>query len=572
MNKLNMILIVWFMAMCCCNSNTRADTIYVDSDVASPGDGSSWGRAFNKLENALAIAVSDDQIWVATGVYYPPNANDPTSSFVIPDGVRVYGGFRGNEQDIDDRGDPFDHPTALNGSAGPSYSVVQMIDCGISTVLDGFIIEKGNAVAAAGLNQQGGGIRGVNSTPVLRNLIIRNNEAAFRGSGVYLDGTVSAFAVVEDCVFDSNRTSTMFETHVPTIVQSCTFLNAIDAGALRGMFSGIMSITDCLFVGNTGGTAGTPLSFYMESADSYVEITDCVIRDNSGNTGAITVAGQGNYEIRSCLIQGNEGLSCGALRILSSLITSTLIENTLFTGNNTVGGAGAILIEGSQITRIINTTIAANNATSTPAGGITINTTRAVHIDNSILWGNIGTGTPRQDTNLFADPLDDLIVNRSIVQGLGTDFVPAGVAIVGSDPMFVDLDGDDDTPGTLDDNARLMPGSPAIDAGSNLIVGPAVLSDIYGSTRFADDAGTPDTGVDDGLGLIVDMGAAEFQGTTIPPCIADFTGDGILDFFDISAFLNAYNAQSPAADFNHDGQYDFFDISLYLSFFNAGCP
>ncbi len=55
-------------------------------------------------------------------------------------------------------------------------------------------------------------------------------------------------------------------------------------------------------------------------------------------------------------------------------------------------------------------------------------------------------------------------------------------------------------------------------------------------------------------------------------CPADLTGDGTLDFFDVSAFLNAYNAQDPAADFTGDGTFDFFDVSAFLNAYNAGCP
>ncbi len=57
-----------------------------------------------------------------------------------------------------------------------------------------------------------------------------------------------------------------------------------------------------------------------------------------------------------------------------------------------------------------------------------------------------------------------------------------------------------------------------------------------------------------------------------PACPADLTGDGNLDFFDVSAFLNAYNAMDPAADFTGDGNYDFFDVSAFLNAYNAGCP
>ncbi len=47
---------------------------------------------------------------------------------------------------------------------------------------------------------------------------------------------------------------------------------------------------------------------------------------------------------------------------------------------------------------------------------------------------------------------------------------------------------------------------------------------------------------------------------------------GELNFFDVSAFLSAYNAQEAAADINGDGAYDFFDVSAFLTQFNAGCP
>ncbi|MGV6814506.1 MAG: M12 family metallo-peptidase [Phycisphaerales bacterium] len=57
------------------------------------------------------------------------------------------------------------------------------------------------------------------------------------------------------------------------------------------------------------------------------------------------------------------------------------------------------------------------------------------------------------------------------------------------------------------------------------------------------------------------------------PCsVADLNGDGILDFFDISAFLQAFNAQDGVADFTNDGIWDFFDVSAFLQAFNAGCP
>jgi len=62
--------------------------------------------------------------------------------------------------------------------------------------------------------------------------------------------------------------------------------------------------------------------------------------------------------------------------------------------------------------------------------------------------------------------------------------------------------------------------------------------------------------------------------TPIDPeaCQADFVEDGVLNFFDISIFLAAFNAQDPSADFTSDGRWNFFDISAFLTAFNAGCP
>ena len=55
-------------------------------------------------------------------------------------------------------------------------------------------------------------------------------------------------------------------------------------------------------------------------------------------------------------------------------------------------------------------------------------------------------------------------------------------------------------------------------------------------------------------------------------CPADITDDGILDFFDVSAFLDAFGAQDSIADLTDDGVYDFFDVSAFLDAFGAGCP
>lgn len=54
-------------------------------------------------------------------------------------------------------------------------------------------------------------------------------------------------------------------------------------------------------------------------------------------------------------------------------------------------------------------------------------------------------------------------------------------------------------------------------------------------------------------------------------CSADLNADGQTDFFDVSAFLAAFNASVEPGDWNDDGEFDFFDVSAYLASFDAGC-
>lgn len=53
---------------------------------------------------------------------------------------------------------------------------------------------------------------------------------------------------------------------------------------------------------------------------------------------------------------------------------------------------------------------------------------------------------------------------------------------------------------------------------------------------------------------------------------ADLNGDGLFNFFDVSAYLVLYQAQDLGADFNGDGVLNFFDVSAFLiSYQSGGC-
>ncbi len=55
-------------------------------------------------------------------------------------------------------------------------------------------------------------------------------------------------------------------------------------------------------------------------------------------------------------------------------------------------------------------------------------------------------------------------------------------------------------------------------------------------------------------------------------CGPDLNLDGLLDFFDVLFFLDAFTNETPIGDFNEDGIYDFFDVLAFLNAFTLGCP
>jgi fibronectin-binding autotransporter adhesin len=54
-------------------------------------------------------------------------------------------------------------------------------------------------------------------------------------------------------------------------------------------------------------------------------------------------------------------------------------------------------------------------------------------------------------------------------------------------------------------------------------------------------------------------------------CQADLNGDGVLDFFDVQFFLNAFTNEALYSDYNEDGAIDFFDVLAFLNDFSLGC-
>lgn len=173
---------------------------------------------------------------------------------------------------------------------------------------------------------------------------------------------------------------------------------------------------------------------------------------------------------------------------------------------------------------------------------------------NSILWNNTATSSSQANSIVT--------MKSSCIEGGGWSALLGNIS---ADPLFYDASSGD---------YSLSNGSNAADAGwdFNLIADTLDLDndsntaeelplDLRGRTRSID-AGVPDSGV--GSSPITDMGAYEL-------CSGDFNRDGILDFFDQSDFLDAFNALDPDADINGDGVLNGTDVSDFLTYYSLGC-
>ena len=217
-------------------SPSHGAVLRVKADAVGENNGSSWADAYTSLQAALAAANSGDEIWVAEGSY-KPDASDRGVSFVLKNGVALYGGFpeTGNPS-MEDR-DPAAYPTILTGNIGDpgnhddnSYHVVYAENV-TNAVLDGFTITGGSANAgdddSSNPQNFGGGMYATGGSPTVRNCIFTANFALYYGGGMY---NAASSPTVTNCTFSENR--------------------ANHGGGMHNYASGGLVVTDSFFLQN----------------------------------------------------------------------------------------------------------------------------------------------------------------------------------------------------------------------------------------------------------------------------------------------------------------------------------
>lgn len=507
------------------NARSALDSIqtlirFVRAGATGNGSGNSWQDAYTSLTTALNEANPGDEIWVAAGTYKPSTSSRFTS-FPLKAGLRIFGGFAGNEDAADQRdpaanvtilsGDIAGNDTPSGGNMGEnSFNLFVGSNLTAPAIIDGFTLRGGNADGQTGVPYNSGAALNV------------------------VNGSVQ----VRNCDFVRNR-------------------SIGDGGAIL-ITNGDLTVVDCDFISNSGAYGG-------------------------GISHGAPPGSLKNLLAANCRFLGNSAIINGG-GILHRSATSAKLMNVIFCGNS-AGRGGGIYVNSVADVDVLNCSFVANRATQFESGGgVGLAQASLSEFLNSIFWANTdnnGSGTG-QGAQVRVFPSPDTFADFAFCTLQGWDGNYGGTSNNGANPQLVDAAGDDGIFGTLDDDVRLSPGSPCIDSGNNGIV-PSDIGDVDGDgdtaerlpidldgrPRTIDDEDTPDTGI--GPAPIVDRGAYEYELVINFDCRADLSLDGSINLDDLSILFACWGVP-PCGDINEDGRTDLGDLAVMFANWNAICP
>ena len=473
------------------DATARQQTIFVNRAATGQNDGTSWEHVFTTLQDAIAASSPGNVLWVAAGTYRPDEglnqtAGDRVATFLISHDLTLYGGFAGTETSLEERdieanetilsgdllgndGDVFDPTNPLRDDNSAHVVVLARADeQSFEVVMDGFTIQAGHAgedqlkltdFHEDIIGEYGGGLY-ITRRAVSRiyNATFTSNYAMSCGGGVFSSG----LATVHDSMFNTNGAGTL-DLH-----QCISGFGTGGGLAVAGDYLShdlLLIVSNTEFINNNGGDGcGGAVSISFANA----MITHSKFEKNRALDGwSICISSRERFvTMNSLQVTDNRGIShvqrgsVASAAIFMDNGSSALIYGSLITQNGssdvpTFGGA--VLIQRSSRLQVVNSTIANNVADPGRGDGMRVDRTSTVVFQNSILdddsvvMGNVRP--PDAGVKTFMS-------EYSILNGELPEFTALGAGIQqGVDPLF-------------DENYRLLPGSPAVDAGANAIVPP----------------------------------------------------------------------------------------------------
>ena len=467
----------------------EAPVLFVDEHAAGLNHGTSWTDAFNDLQKALVIAEAAggtvQEIWVAAGTYSPaPPGGDRFATFQLANGVALYGGFAGGETSVDHR-DPGANLTTLSGDLDRNDPTSNCCNAFSTPGCDNPACEA--AVCAVRSRccdsswDHSCADLAAKTCSLCDGTVNENSYHVVSGSGTDITTVLDGFTITAGNSFGSE-----------------------DSGGGMITEDGSPTIADCTFVANRASFLGGGM--YIRDGSPTVMNSSFIA--NSADTGGGIFIDRGNPNVVNCRFMANRASSGGGLVIDWS---DGSVVNSIFTGN-VAGYVGGMVMLRAQPTAI--NCVFISNTAAQGSGGVSTDG-NGPKLKNCILWGNSLDGVVDMEAQIVRS--NDSELAYSCVQGLTGP--SGGIGNIADDPMFVDADGPDDIPGTVDDDLRLMQGSPCINTGDLAFVAQPGTIDLGGNPRLQ--------------GCRVDMGAYE---SDVTHALGDFDGDDNVNLVDLAGF------------------------------------
>jgi hypothetical protein len=288
--------------------------VYVSSD--GTGDGSSWANASGSIQDAIEAADSGTEIWIKGGTYYVPG----DSTFILKDGVSLYGGFAGTETSPIQRTDyrrGGANETILSGDidengitdAANVNRVVYGLGISDATTLDGLTITGGYADSSS---DDGAGLRLSESSPDVINCTIYDNWCGDNGAGFYI--ATNSLPDVTGCYFIKNYAAdkgggAYVATDCNAIFTNCVFANntTVNDGAAVRVYRSSPTFMNCTFTRNSLPDAGDGAAVEINNSLSAPTFINSVFWGNT-ETGTvsedITLTTDGTVTISTCAMEG----------------------------------------------------------------------------------------------------------------------------------------------------------------------------------------------------------------------------------------------------------------------------